>query len=166
MVHRDARQDEQVFYYDRNWGTLIGYPPATAPIVGLNDHHFHYGYFIRAAAEIARVDAAWATTGCVAAWSVQLVVRDIANCDRADIPASRTCATSTPTPVTRGLRRRQVRRRQQHESSSEGMNAWSSLIQWGQATGNTAIRDVGVFLYTTEAAAIETVLVRRRRRRH
>ena len=33
---------------------------AMARTTELNDHHFHYGYFIRAAAEIARRDPAWA----------------------------------------------------------------------------------------------------------
>ena len=40
------------------------------------------------------------------------------------------------------------------ESSSEGMNFANALIQWGQATGNTAVRDAGIFIYTTQAAAI------------
>ncbi len=41
------------------------------------------------------------------------------------------------------------------ESSSEGMNFAGALIQWGQATGNTAVRDAGIYIYTTQAAAIE-----------
>ena len=41
------------------------------------------------------------------------------------------------------------------ESSSEGMNFANALIQWGQATGNTAVRDAGIFIYTTQAAAIQ-----------
>ena len=40
------------------------------------------------------------------------------------------------------------------ESSSEGMNFAGALIQWGQATGNTAVRDAGIYIYTTQAAAI------------
>ena len=40
------------------------------------------------------------------------------------------------------------------ESSSEGMNFAGALIQWGQATGNTAVRDAGIYLYTTQSAAI------------
>ena len=40
------------------------------------------------------------------------------------------------------------------ESSSEGMNFANALIQWGQATGNTAVRDAGIYIYTTQAAAI------------
>lgn len=47
-----AAPDKQqpVFYYDSNWGTLIGSKPSYGSDHPLNDHHFHYGYFIRAAA--------------------------------------------------------------------------------------------------------------------
>ena len=34
------------------------------------------------------------------------------------------------------------------------MNAWTGLILWGEATGDTALRDLGVYLYTTEMNAI------------
>ena len=41
------------------------------------------------------------------------------------------------------------------ESSSESMQFHSSLIHWGEITGNKAIRDLGIYLYTTEQSAIE-----------
>ena len=34
------------------------------------------------------------------------------------------------------------------------MNAWTAMILWGEATGNTEIRDRGIYLYTTEMHAI------------
>ena len=34
------------------------------------------------------------------------------------------------------------------------MNAWCGLILWGEATGDTALRDLGIYLYTTEMHAI------------
>ena len=34
------------------------------------------------------------------------------------------------------------------------MNAWAGLILWGEAVGDRAVRDLGVYLYTTEMAAI------------
>ena len=45
------------------------------------------------------------------------------------------------------------------------MNFAGALIQWGQATGNTAVRDAGIYIYATQSAAIEQLLVRRRQRR-
>ena len=40
------------------------------------------------------------------------------------------------------------------ESSSEAVNAWASLILWGEATGNQTIRNMGIYLYTTEIESI------------
>ena len=41
------------------------------------------------------------------------------------------------------------------ESSSESMQFNSSLIHWGTITGDTEIRDLGIYLYTTEQASAE-----------
>ena len=41
------------------------------------------------------------------------------------------------------------------ESTSESMQFNSALIHWGSITGNDAIRDLGIYLYTTEQTAIE-----------
>ncbi len=41
------------------------------------------------------------------------------------------------------------------ESTSESMQFTSSLIHWGTITGNDEIRDLGIYLYTTEQNAIE-----------
>jgi len=40
------------------------------------------------------------------------------------------------------------------ESSSEAINAWAGLILWAQVNGDTALRDLGVYLYTTEIESI------------
>ena len=40
------------------------------------------------------------------------------------------------------------------ESSSEAVNAWAGLILWGEIKGDTALRDLGVYMYTTEISAI------------
>ena len=49
------------------------------------------------------------------------------------------------------------------ESSSEGMNFANALIQWGQATGNTAVRDAGHLPLHHAGRGDPGVLVRRRR---
>ena len=56
-----AGETDHLFYYDQNWGTLIGYAASYGSDQELNDHHFHYGYFIAAAATLAKFDPAWAT---------------------------------------------------------------------------------------------------------
>ena len=47
----------------------------------MNDHHFHYGYWIRAAAEIALRDPAWIAPD---KWGgmVELLIADIATTER------------------------------------------------------------------------------------
>src|SRR5688572_17133939 len=42
-----------------------------------------------------------------------------------------------------------------NESSSEAMNAWCGMILLGEATGDAKLRDLGVYLYTTEMNAIQ-----------
>ena len=53
-------KERGLFCYNDRWGTLIGYPASYGSDTELNDHHFHYGYFVKAAAELARLDPDWA----------------------------------------------------------------------------------------------------------
>ena len=71
-------EQDHLFYYDRNWGTLIGYGASYGSDVELNDHHFHYGYYIAAAATLAKFDPAWAATGRYGGM-VDLLIRDANN---------------------------------------------------------------------------------------
>jgi hypothetical protein len=41
------------------------------------------------------------------------------------------------------------------ESSSEAMNFATGMILWGEAVGNEAMRDAGIYIYTTEHQAVE-----------
>ncbi|MEH0985982.1 glycosyl hydrolase [Micromonospora sp. CPCC 205556] len=144
----------KVFYYDRNWGTLIGYPASYGSDQELNDHHFHYGYFIAAAATLAKFDPAWATNDRYGGM-VDLLIRDANNYSRADtrFPYLRDFDIYAGHDWASG--HGSFASGNNQESSSEGMNFANALIQWGQATGNTAVRDAGVFMYTTQAAAIQ-----------
>ena len=49
-----------LFYYNSTWSTIIGYPSGYGADTGLNDHHFHWGYFIQAANFVAQFDPGWA----------------------------------------------------------------------------------------------------------
>ncbi|WP_254909658.1 glycosyl hydrolase [Micromonospora sp. NBS 11-29] len=143
----------QLFYYDRNWGTLIGYPASYGSDEDLNDHHFHYGYFVAAAATVAKFDPGWAADTRYGGM-VDLLIRDANNYDRADgrFPYLRDFDIYAGHDWASGLAPFFAGNNQ--ESSSEGMNFANALIQWGQATGNTAVRDAGVYLWTTQSAAI------------
>ena len=48
--------NKKYFVYDDQWNTLLGLEESFASHQQLNDHHFHYGYFVRAAAEVCRVE--------------------------------------------------------------------------------------------------------------
>ncbi len=143
-----------LFYYDTNWGTLIGYPASYGSDTELNDHHFHYGYFVKAAAEIARHDPAWAGDE---RWGgmVKLLIRDFTSPDRHDplFPFLRNFDPYAGHSWASGHAR--FGDGNNNESSSEAMNAWCSLILWGEATHDKALRDLGVYLFTTELNAIQ-----------
>ncbi|MFG1842999.1 glycosyl hydrolase [Micromonospora sp. NPDC049175] len=144
----------RVFYYDNNWGTLIGYPASYGSDQELNDHHFHYGYFIAAAATLAKFDPTWATAGRYGGM-VDLLIRDANNYQRGDtrFPYLRDFDIYAGHDWASG--HGSFGSGNNQESSSEGMNFANALIQWGQVTGDAAVRDAGVFLYTTQAAAIQ-----------
>jgi endoglucanase Acf2 len=149
-----AGKTGHVFYYDRNWGTLIGYPASYGSDQELNDHSFHYGYFIAAAATLAKFNPAWANTSQYGGM-IDLLIRDANNYDRNDtrFPYLRDFDIYEGHDWASG--HGSFGAGNDEESSSEGQDYANALIQWGQATGNTAVRDAGVYLYTTQAAAIQ-----------
>lgn len=146
-------ETSKLFYYDKNWGTLIGYPASYGSDETLNDHHFHYGYFIHAAAQIALRDPVWASSE---QWGsmVETVIKDIANWDRSDtrFPFLRSFDPYEGHSWASG--NAGFDDGNNHESSSEAVNAWQAIILWGEATGNKTLRDLGIYLYTTEIEAI------------
>jgi endoglucanase Acf2 len=145
-------KEQPVFYYNATWGTLVGSRPSYGSDFPLNDHHFHYGYFIRAAAEVARLDPAWAEK-----WSpmVNLLIRDIASPDRGDkmFPYIRCFDKYAGHSWASGDANFADGNNQ--ESSSESMNAWYGMILWGAVTGDARVRDTGLFLFNTERTAVE-----------
>ncbi len=147
-------ETERGFWYNPQWGTLIGYPASYGSDTDLNDHHFHYGYYVVAAATVAQYDPAWAQPNAYGGM-INMVIKDAANWDRSDtrFPFLRDFDIYAGHDWASGHAGFGSGNNQ--ESSSEGMNFASGLIQWGQATGNTSVRDLGIYLYTTQASAIE-----------
>lgn len=148
----DGPHDPHVFYYNARWGTLIGYPASHGTDEHLNDHHFHYGYFIAAAAMAGLYDKDWLRDD---RWGgmIQLLVRDWAAWDREDplFPFLRTFDPYAGHSWASG--RGDMREGNNQESSSEAIHAWSGLILLGEVTGNRALRDLGVWGYTLETHA-------------
>jgi len=143
------------FFDDAKFGSFLGYPEEYNSVSHMNDHHFHYGYWIMAAAEVALHDRQWAAKD---AWGgmVGKLVADIATDERgrADYPFLRNFDTYEGHSWASGDAASEDGNNQ--ESSSEAINAWAGLILWGEATGDTRLRDLGIYLYTTEIAAVQT----------
>jgi len=141
-----------LFYYNNTWKTIIGYPAGHRQDENLNDHHFHWGYFIHAAAAIEQYQPGWASQ-----WGgmVDLLIRDAANPSRTDsmFPFLRNFSPFAGHCWANGFATEPFGNDQ--ESTSESMQFNSSLIHWGMVTGNTAVRDLGIYLYTTEQSAVE-----------
>lgn len=141
-----------IFYYNNTWTSMIGYPAGHGQDGNLNDHHFHWGYFIHAASFVEQFEPGW-----VEEWGgmINLLIRDAASPDRNDdlfpflrnfSPFAGHCWANGFATFPQG---------NDQESTSESMQFNSSLIHWGSITGNDEIRDLGIYLYTTEQSAVE-----------
>ena len=141
------------FHFDKALGTVVTYPDEFFAVEEMNDHHFHYGYWIRAAAELTLRDPAW---GAKDKWGgvVDMLVADIATPQRgrADFPFLRPFDPYSGFSMASGVGLYDFGNGQ--ESTSEAINAWASIILWGEATGNRELRDLGIYLYTTEIDAV------------
>jgi len=141
-----------MFYYDKTWRTLVGMPQSYESGAAMNDHHFHYGYYVMAAAVVGRYRPQWAKD-----WApfVNLLVKDAANWDRQDprFPFLRYMDVYAGHSWANGPG--QYEEGNNQESSSEEINFSTSLILWGAVTGNNAVRDLGIFLFTNQVEAIE-----------
>jgi len=149
---------KRYFFVDRTLGAVASHPDEFFAIEEVNDHHFWYGYWIRVAAEIALRDPAWAAKERWGAM-IDLLVADIATTERgrADFPFLRNFDPYEGHSWANGLGgvgEYGVYGNNQ-ESSSEAINAWAGLILWGEVTGNRELRDLGAYLYATEAQAID-----------
>ncbi len=141
-----------LFYYNDTWSTMLGYPAGHGQDSNLNDHHFHWGYFIHAAAFMEQFEPGWANK-----WGemINLLIRDAASDQRNDskFPFLRNFSPYAGHSWANGFAT--FPNGNDQESTSESMQFASSLIHWGSITENDAIRDLGIYIYTTEQTAIE-----------
>ena len=141
-----------LFYYNSTWSTMLGYPAGHGQDSNINDHHFHWGYFIHAAAFMEQFEPGWSTK-----WGemINILIRDAASTDRNDtkFPFLRNFSPYAGHSWANGFA--SFPQGNDQESTSESMQFASSLIHWGTITENTSIRDLGIYIYTTEQTAIE-----------
>ena len=154
----DNKGKASYFMLDKRLGTVVAYPDEFFSVEQMNDHHFHYGYWIRAAAEIALRDPAWAAPDQYGG-IIELLIKDIANTQRgsADFPYIRNydAYEGHSWAVGIGGVDKYGNFGNNQESSSEAVNAWAGLILWGEVTGNRELRDLGIYLYANETNAID-----------
>ncbi len=153
-------QGDRVAHYDATWGTLNLYPTQFGADMVLNDHHFHYGYWVHAAALLAYHNPEWASDDQYGGM-IELLIADYANWRREDaeqaiFPFLRTFDpyeghswASGPAQDGSGYSPGN-----NQEASSEAIHAAAAMIIWGDATDHKDIRDAGIYLYTTEVEAI------------
>lgn len=146
-------KSDQIFFYSPTWNSLTPYPQAYDSDRQLNDHHFGYGYFVKAAATIARFEKnkTW-----VSQWGpmIEMLIRDVAAWDRNDplFPFLRNFDPYAGHSWASGHGNFFLKGNNQ-ESTSEALNFASGTMLWGLNTGNATIRDLGMYLYTTEQYA-------------
>lgn len=134
--------------YDR-WKALVGFNDSYGSHEFV-DHHFHYGYFTRAAGLLAFEDPAFAADfGPMAT----LVAKQYANWDRADLefPFLRTFDPWAGHSYAGGF---SSPGGNNQESSSEAIQSWAGLFMLGSALNNPAMRDTGAMGYVMERAAV------------
>jgi endo-1,3(4)-beta-glucanase len=143
--------DGHYFAYDKTWGGLIAVP-AEFGSNDYNDHHFQYGYLVRAAAVLAAADPGFRRDY---GDTVDLVARDYAGSlsggsGSAGFPPFRVfnaylghSAASGFAPFADG---------NNQESSSEAVAAWEAVARWGLVHGDQDLVTYGVTHYAMEAA--------------
>lgn len=156
-----GNNDEHYFtYLGEGVGVLLGFQTSFNAVDQFNDHHFHYGYFIESAASVGLYDKQWLNDYKDV---IKQLIYDIACPYRDNEQCISDCGYAYPylrsfSPYeghswASGYEDERTGNNQ--ESTSEAMNAWAGIILYGELTGDTKIRDLGVYLYTTEAAAAD-----------
>lgn len=147
--------------YDTNWGGAVSSGTYEDGNSGddfgntyYNDHHFHYGYFVYAAAVIGYLDPSWLDEGTNKAW-VNMLVRDYANPISNDpyFPFSRSFDWYHGHSWAKGLFESGDGKDQ--ESSSEDTMASYGIKMWGRTINDTAMEARGNLMLSMQARSLQ-----------
>ncbi len=144
----------QCFVYDPNWSGVVGYEIAYGS-EEFNDHHFHYGYLIYAAAiavqeEIIDVDDV--------APVIDALVADIASTGTDQVPTTRSFDPYTGHSWASGTS--EFADGNNQESSSEAVNAWTAVAAWAELRGDDAAAERATWMLSAEAHSALALYVR------
>ncbi|CAN8097961.1 unnamed protein product [Discula destructiva] len=144
--------------YESAWGGIVSSATYVTGDSGAdfgntyyNDHHFHYGYHVLAAAVLGHLDAAWLAAN--KPW-VDALVRDYANPSAQDtwFPVSRMFDWYHGHSFAHGLFESADGRDQ--ESSSEDTMAAYALKMWGKVSGDANMAARGDLMLAVQARAL------------
>lgn len=132
--------------YDANKKSVIADKPEFGN-ENLNDHHFHYGYFIRTAAILGYFDPSYKDK---IQNHIQLLISDIASTDRTakQFPFVRNFDVYEGHSWADGFANFGDGNNQ--ESSSESIGAWYSVYLWAKATKDPELEATALYLYNSE----------------
>jgi len=138
--------------YDTVWGGIVSTAGLSSQDADFgngryNDHHFHYGYAIYAAAVIARYDSAWLTAN---QQRVNDLVRDIMNPSNADPYFTPFRHFDLFEGHSWAAGNFEFGDNRNQESTSEAVNAWYGVYLWGLITNQTQVRDTARLLFAQE----------------
>ncbi len=147
----ESDSSSKYFVYDERWNTVLGVHESFGAHQALNDHHFHYGYFVRAAAEICRVDPHWCSDD---RWGpmVELLIRDYA-AGRNDprFPYLRHFDPALGFSWASGAANYLLGNN--NESTSEAATAYGAMVLYGLVTDQSELVERGVYLHASTAAS-------------
>ncbi|WP_127475886.1 glycosyl hydrolase [Microbacterium sulfonylureivorans] len=145
-------RDERCFVYDDVLRLVVGRTPSFGSEEG-NDHHFHYGYFLTAAAALA--EARPETVDALAPVMDVLAADVAAGTADATLPALRVFDpfrghswASGMAPFADG---------NNQESSSEAVAAWNGLALWARARGDADLERTAEWMLSSEVDAARTL---------
>ena len=144
----------QFIQYNPTFKTTYGFPAGFGSVQNLNDHHFHFGYFLRAAAAIGRYDPAWLNSYLP---FFEELRKDVANYDRSNTsyPFLRNFSPFYGHNWANGTSQNGA----DQESTSEAINFSAGLIELGLLLGNNEWRDMGMYTVRARDTGSRTVLV-------
>eukprot|EP00029_Vermamoeba_vermiformis_P014656 TRINITY_DN976_c0_g2_i1.p1 TRINITY_DN976_c0_g2~~TRINITY_DN976_c0_g2_i1.p1 ORF type:complete len:700 (-),score=139.52 TRINITY_DN976_c0_g2_i1:229-2070(-) len=152
LTPRLEGQCNDTLVYDSTWGGIVSSEGIKNPNNEFgqgwyNDHHFHYGYWIYAAAVIAKEDKEW---GSKYSDFILDLIRDIANPSDDDkyFPVTRHKDWYLGHSWASGLFEFGDDKNQ--ESTSEAINAYYAVHLWGLAVGDEFTSNLGRVLLATE----------------
>lgn len=148
FTYTPGEPDSFFAYYPR-LGGMLGFE-VSYDSDSFNDHHFHYGYFLYAAALLCLEDREFAEGY---GELLTMIAKDYANYDRNDkrFPFLRTLDPWAGHSYAGGMGDHGNDNGNGQESSSEAMQGWGGVYLLGVALHDDELRDAGIFGWMTES---------------